>query len=133
MYEKLKQDPVNTLNKLSIKEITSILEEADNAFFNSEETLFNDDMYDLIKDYLRNKAPKNAYFKKIGANVKINKEQLPYYLGSLDKIKDNENEIARWLKKYSNDIIISEKLDGISCLINVEDGKITMFTRGNGY
>jgi len=133
MYEQLKQDPINTLNTLSIKEITSILEEADNAFFNSDDTLFNDDIYDIIKDYLRNKDPKNAYLKKIGANVKINKERLPYYLGSLDKIKDNENEIAKWLKKYSNECIISEKLDGISCLINIDGSKIEMFTRGNGF
>jgi len=133
MYEQLKRDPINTLNSLSIKEIANILEEADNAFFNSDETLFNDDIYDIIKDYLRNKDPKNAYLKKIGANVKINKEQLPYYLGSLDKIKDNENEIAKWTKKYSNECIISEKLDGISCLINIDGGKNEMFTRGNGF
>jgi DNA ligase (NAD+) len=133
MYQDLRKDPIQTLNSLSIKEIVKILETADTSFFNTDETLFDDDMYDIIKNYLREKDPNNSYLKKIGADIHINKKTLPFYLGSLDKIKDDENEIIKWTKKYTNDYIISEKLDGISCLLYINGKSTQLFTRGNGY
>ena len=93
----------------------------------------NDDIYDIVKDYLRKKDPKNPYLKKVGAEITINKEKLPYYLGSLDKIKDNEAEIIKWSKKYPGNYVISEKLDGISCLLVYDKGDIKMWTRGDGH
>ena len=133
MFKNINKDPINTLKKLTTDEIVNILENADNAFFNTDETLFSDDIYDIIKAYLKKIDPKNIYFKKVGAEIKINKEKLPYYMGSLDKIKDNENEILKWKKKYLGSYIISEKLDGISCLIYYDNDKINIYTRGNGY
>jgi len=64
MYQDLRKDPIQTLNSLSIKEIVKILETADTSFFNTDETLFDDDMYDIIKNYLREKDPNNSYLKK---------------------------------------------------------------------
>jgi NAD-dependent DNA ligase len=121
------------LKTLSIKQIVDVLEAADDAFFNTSITLLSDDIYDIVKDYLRKKDPKNAYLKKVGAQVEFNKEKLPYYLGSLDKIRDNESEIIKWKKKYPGEYIISEKLDGISCLIDIDKGTTHMYTRGDGF
>lgn len=132
LINRLISDPIQTLSNLSNKQITDILEEADEAFFNTRTTIFTDDMYDIIKDYLRKKDPKNAYLKKVGANIEFNKETLPYYMGSLDKIKDNEKEILKWQEKYKGDYIISEKLDGISCLLYHDKGVTRLLTRGNG-
>jgi NAD-dependent DNA ligase len=132
IYEKLKQDPIETLKSLSNKEIVSILEKADEQFFNTNQTLFDDDMYDIIKKYLRDIDKRNPYLSKVGAKITINKELLPYYMGSLDKIKEDEKEINRWKQKYTNDIVISEKLDGISCLLYYDGNEVKMLTRGNG-
>lgn len=124
----LNKDPLKYLEKLTNEEIVNILHQADNAFFNENETLFTDDVYDIIKDYLQKKDPKNPYFQKVGADVNYNKEKLPFYMGSLDKIKDNEKELDKWKKTYSGPYVISEKLDGISCLLYNNN----LYTRGNG-
>lgn len=132
IYELLSRDPINTLKKLSEKNIVKILEECDKAFFNTDETLLTDDIYDIVKSYLVKLNPNNPYLKKIGADISFNKEKLPYYMGSLDKIKDNTKEVDKWKGKYQGNYIISEKLDGISCLLIYSKGETKMLTRGNG-
>lgn len=127
------QDPIGTLKTLTTDQIVQVLEAADDAFFSSDQTLFTDDIYDIVKDYLKKKDPKNAYLKRVGAVVEFNKEKLPYYLGSLDKLKDNDaKEIDKWKKDYGPEYIVSEKLDGISCLLYASDDGIKMYSRGDG-
>jgi NAD-dependent DNA ligase len=133
LIQRIIADPINTLKTLNNTEIVKVLEEADETFFNTNETLLSDDIYDIVKNYLRKKDPKNPYLKKVGAEITFNKEKLPYYLGSLDKIKDNEVEIIKWKTKYIGTYVISEKLDGISCLLLYDKGNITLWTRGDGY
>lgn len=133
LIQRIIADPLNTLKTLKNSEIVSVLEEADEAFFNTNTTLLSDDIYDIVKNYLKKKDPKNPYLKKVGAEIIFNKEKLPYYLGSLDKIKDNEKEIIKWKTKYNGSYIVSEKLDGISCLLLYDNGKVNMWTRGDGY
>jgi hypothetical protein len=59
-------------------------------------------------------------------------------MGSMDKIKPNKNLIEKWSKKYPGDYLISEKLDGMSCLLvlpSEKDGKdkdIKLYSRGDG-
>ncbi len=133
LIDEIIKNPINKLNTLTTKQIVEILEQADEAFFNTNKTLFTDDMYDIIKGYLKKKDPKNPYLKRVGAEITFNKEKLPYYLGSLDKIKDNETEILKWKNKYQGEYVISEKLDGISCLLQYNEGVIKMWTRGDGH
>ena len=91
-------------------------------------------MLDEIKDYLRKKDKNNPYFKHVGAEIINNKVKLPYFLGSQDKIKDDVKILDKWKKKYNNpsSYLISEKLDGISCLIVYNNDNIKIYTRGNG-
>lgn len=127
-------DPIGTLKTLTVPQIVDLLETADNAFFSSDKPLFTDDIYDIIKDYLKKIDPQNAYLKRVGAVIDFNKEKLPYYLGSLDKLKDtNAKEIDKWKNNYGGSYIVSEKLDGISCLLFAADSGIKMFSRGDGY
>jgi NAD-dependent DNA ligase len=121
--------------KLSTKEIIDLLIKSDIQYYNLGEPIFNDDEYDEIKDYLKTIDKKNDYFKRVGADVAIdNKVKLPFYLGSQDKIKDDDKILQKWLKKYNkpSSYVISEKLDGISCLIIINNNIIRIYTRGNG-
>jgi len=133
LIDKLIKDPKNTLKTLTNQEIVTVLEAADEAFFNTNKTIFTDDIYDIIKNHLRKNDPKNPYLKKVGAEITFNKEKLPFYLGSLDKIKDNEAEIIKWKKKYTGNYVVSEKLDGISCLLYYDKGFAKLYTRGDGF
>ena len=127
----LLRDPINYLKTKNKKEIITLLEDCDKAFFNTNKTILNDDMYDLVKDYLKKIDPKNAYFKRVGADEET-KVKLPYWMGSLDKIKDDEKAINNWKKKYNGSAIVSDKLDGISCLFYKNNDNIKIYTRGNG-
>ena len=121
--------------KLSKEQLVNLLLNYDNEYYNLGETSITDDEYDEIKDYLKSIDKKNEYFKKIGAEISTdNKKKLPYFLGSQDKIKDDEKTLNKWLTKYNNpsSYIISEKLDGISCLITYNKNIIKLYTRGNG-
>lgn len=126
------KDPINTLDTLSKAEIVKILKAADDAFFHTQNVLLTDDIYDTVKEYLRKKDPKNPYLKNIGAQIEFNKEKLPFYMGSLDKIKDDEKAILKWKKTYTGDYVVSQKLDGISCLLYYDNGVMKLFSRGDG-
>ena len=143
-FIEINKDPLGFIKKNKKKDIINLLLQADNVFFNGENTLLKDDIYDIIKDYIRKKYPKDIYLQRVGADVD-NKVTLPYYMGSQNKIKDSEEEITKYQKKYSGSYVISDKLDGVSCLIvytKLSSNKspknkyypydIKLYTRGNG-
>jgi len=131
--EAINKDPMGFIKKNKKADIIALLMKADDAFFNNyeDDDGIKDDIYDVIKDYMKTKYPKDKYFKRIGADVK-NKVVLPYYMGSLNKIKDSEEEIAKYRAKFPGWYCISDKLDGVSCMLVYTSGKIKMYTRGNG-
>jgi NAD-dependent DNA ligase len=139
--EAINTDPQGFIKKNKKKDIIALLIAADEAFFNGTESLLKDDIYDIIKDYIRKKYPKDPYLKRVGADVD-NKVLLPYYMGSQNKIKDSEEEITKYKKQYKGPYIISDKLDGVSCLIVYKRKEgvagiknnfdIKLYTRGNG-
>ena len=127
----LLKDPINYLKTKNKKYIVNFLQECDKAFFNTNKIILTDNIYDLVKDYLKKLDPKNPYFKRVGADEET-KVKLPYWMGSLDKIKDDEKAIDSWKKKYKGSTIVSDKLDGISCMFYKNDNDIKIYTRGNG-
>ena len=121
--------------QLKTKDLVKILKDADDAYHNKGDIIMSDQQYDLIKEHLKKISPKNPYFKLVGfkppEKIKI---KLPYYLGSQNKIKyGNIKELDNWFSKFNkpNEYVISEKLDGISCLF-INDNGIKIFTRGDG-
>jgi len=109
-------------SKYSLKDLEQVIKDADNAYYNSDEPLMNDAKYDALREYVQTAEPT---FAKIGSlpNAK-NKVLLPVWMGSMDKRKSNISEKA--------ELVISDKLDGVSCLYMRKDGASKMFTRGNG-
>jgi len=127
----IQNHPIKFLETAKKKDIISLLKQADEVFFNTGTTILSDDIYDIIKDYIRDKYPKDAYLKRIGADEE-RKVKLPYYLGSQNKIRDDDNEIKKFQVKYIGPYIVSDKLDGVSCLIVYNNNNIKIYTRGNG-
>ncbi len=135
-FESINSDPQGFINNNKKKDIIGLLIKADDAFFNGDKSILKDDIYDIIKDYIRKKYPKDPYLKRVGADVD-NKVVLPYYMGSQNKIKDSEEEITKYKKQYAGPYVISDKLDGVSCLIvynkiGKKNFDIKLYTRGNG-
>ena len=60
------------------------------------------------------------------------KYKLPVWMGSLDKVKDEQAVLDRWIEKFPGAVSLSDKLDGVSGLLVVNNKKISLYTRGNG-
>jgi NAD-dependent DNA ligase len=98
------------------------------------EGIISDKLYDELYDEIKKRDPQNEFFKKVGFEATKNKIELPYYMGSMDKLKTSEQDkLNKWKSKFNkNDYVIMDKLDGISGLLVKEKGTIKLYTRGNG-
>ena len=126
------------LDNIDIKKLENTILFFNNLYYNNESPI-NDYQYDILYDGLKLKYKnsnldfKNSSCYCVGSDVDKNKKQkLPFYCGSLDKIKPNSNELKRFLNKYKNNFLVSEKIDGIPLIIEFNCNKIRVFTRGNG-
>ena len=108
----------------------------DDAYYNTGESLIPDNKYDILFNLIISMDEKKK--EEVGFKLREgdNRVVLPYWLGSMDKIKpDDKDKFDRWLNKQKNlSYFISEKLDGVSCLFiyNKKEDKISLFTRGDG-
>ena len=92
-----------------------------------------DSEYDILKEYIEQKYPRNQAIAEVGAPITgRNKVQLPYQMPSMDKIKPDSDALASWKRKYHNSCTISCKLDGVSGLYSCEGSSPKLYTRGNG-
>lgn len=137
--KKIINDPYSA-DELTQNELENIIKYAADKFFNTKTPVLEDNIYDILIDFLKSKYPKSKVLKLIGAKIKSkNKVKLDYWLGSMNKIKYNSNELNKWLKTYRGNYILSDKLDGISALLiyrindinkKTPSGTINMYTRG---
>lgn len=111
--------------ELSKKELHDLLIKYQDIYYNNKSNQINDELFDKLKDLYESKFDK---FDNVGHLPTINKIELPYYLGSLNKLK-NDNELKNWvLKNKSSIYVIESKLDGVSALYYNNK----LYTRGNG-
>lgn len=104
-------------------EIIDLLERADESYFNSDKELIADSEYDYIKRLAYNMNKSHPYFVKVGSDVRGGKLKLPYPMYGLNQIYSGEIQ-KLWVQKYGfekNKIIITDKLDGVSCMILFAD------------
>src|SRR3972149_8351196 len=95
----------------SQSEFSELISKLDDAYYNSGIPLVSDNEYDNLRNiYIERFGP----LKKVGAIVKSKqKVELPYWLGSMDKIKaDDQKEFGRWINKFPGPYILTSKLDG---------------------
>ena len=103
-------------------------------YYNGEGVI-SDKLYDDLFDEIKKRDPNNDFLKKVGFEITgKNKVELPFYMGSMDKIKISESDrLSKWQKKFNkHDYVIMDKLDGISGLFVLKNGVKKLYTRGNG-
>lgn len=133
--EYILKKPKEYSENVSANELEEFLRFAADKYYNSDKIVISDEMFDYLKDKLKEKAPKNKFIKEIGSPIskKKDKIKLPYPMGSLDKIKPDMDELSKWIKKYKGPYIISDKLDGSSAqLYKDKNGNMILYSRGNG-
>jgi DNA ligase (NAD+) len=129
--EDFKQNGITVLEKMSEKKLTDFLKELNKAYYNKQ-PLLSDNQYDIVKEFIEKKYPNNTVVREIGAQVEKNKVTLPYFMGSMDKIKPDTQALTHWTAKYTGPYVLSCKLDGISALYTTESTKPKLYTRGDG-
>ena len=127
IIDKINND-IEYINNLSIPQIKKLVIYSSEKYYNTDSPVISDEIYDILIEILNKNG---IYINTIGASNKTNKIKLDYWLGSLNKIKVNTNELDIWKKKYTSPYMISDKLDGVSALLIYNNG-IHMYTRGNG-
>lgn len=123
----LSQDLIDKNSKIS--ELLDKIKYYD-KLYNSEkfEETISDEDYDKLVKELSELDPLNPFFEN-----KIF-EELPFNLPSLNKINcDNEEDLNRFMKWYLIKLIyiVSDKLDGISCLYFKKNDKSYIFKKNN--
>ena len=133
LVKEFQKDPNDFIeNNNNVKQLIKLAKFLSSKYYTSGPIVL-DEEYDLLIDAIRNLEPNNSFFKEIGIDCKQNNiVELPFYMGSMDKIK-NSKDIIVWSHKYGGPYYISDKLDGISALLVLD--KINgnkLYTRGNG-
>jgi NAD-dependent DNA ligase len=123
---------ISYLEKLTEKKLNKMMEYSSDIYYNTKQTVMTDSEYDIIKEFMENKFPKSKMVSAIGAPVRKDKVTLPYFMGSMDKIKPDTGAIEKWKKTYKGPYVISCKLDGVSGLYSTMNGEKKLYTRGDG-
>jgi DNA ligase (NAD+) len=124
LLKQVEADPHIQGLELPLKTLELIVEQAIHAYYNTDKPILSDNTFDILLQCLEERDPSNPLLKKVGAPVNPeDKVALPYYLGSLDKVKPNEKSLTKWLKSHNCDILISDKIDGLSSLLVIDLSK----------
>ncbi|MEO8706296.1 MAG: NAD-dependent DNA ligase LigA [Kofleriaceae bacterium] len=130
-----------------VAELAKLLRKYKDAYYN-DAPLVSDAAYDALEDELRELAPDHALLASVGAPATAvtswEKARHAIPMGSLNKAV-NEDEFRQWaarcdelggkskLAKLTNNLFITEKLDGLSLAVTYENGKLAdALTRGDG-
>jgi NAD-dependent DNA ligase/DNA polymerase/3'-5' exonuclease PolX len=131
LAEEFRKSGIHFLASLNESQLSGLLHSANVAYYNQEPFL-TDNEFDIIKEFMEAKYPSNQVIAEIGAPVERNKVQLPYHMGSMDKIKPDTNALSTWVAKYRGPYVLSCKLDGVSGLYTTEGPAPKLYTRGDG-
>lgn len=133
LVSSIEKDPEAVLKTLTVDDIAELIQKANHDYYNKDTPLFSDQIFDIIKEFLASIQPEHPVLKYVGANVaKVNKVALPYYMGSLDKVKNEQKVLDNWIKRYDGPYVLSDKLDGNSGLLMYANGELKLYSRGNG-
>lgn len=133
LIDKFLKNPYDFISNVKKSYLVKIIKLANNQYYNDGNPLLTDHQYDLLMDKLKKLDPNNKLLSQIGCKIHSkNKVKLPFYMGSMDKIKPDGESISKWMKTYDNSYVVSDKLDGTSALLVYKNKKLNLYTRGDG-
>lgn len=117
----------------TIEQLEQQIEAARDAYYNTDSPLMSDADYDALERLLKEHDPTNKLLIGVGSEVRGERVKLPIQMGSLDQV--DEAVLNRWLSGVSGDIVLTDKLDGVSCLIVYNrSGELQIaYSRGDGF
>lgn len=130
----LMKRPAGDLAEITENDLVAVIQLANQHYYNSDKPLLSDNIYDMVKDKLEQMNPYHPILKHVGAIVNNDerKVQLPFWMGSMDKLKSDGPSVTKWKSTYTGAVAVSDKLDGNSGMYHFKNGEAKLFTRGNG-
>ena len=125
IIDKIITEPQQFLEFTSSEDLLEIYKKLRKMYY-TEKSPVPDNLYELIENKVKEEYPNDPIFEQVGAPPKGVKYQLPYIMGSLDKIKGKD--LNNYIKNYQGPYMVMDKLDGISVLYHQGN----LYTRGNG-
>ena len=100
---KFKNEGAGILENYSEDELTDMLLESANRYYNAENDkniILSDDEYDILREHILKKYPKNKIALEQHTQIKLEKDKvkLPYEMWSMNKIKPDIDEINKFKK-----------------------------------
>ena len=123
------------------EQLTKLLIEASEAYYNGQPALMTDLEYDRLIEDLKKMEDESGIILEnsptinVGAVVdSLKKVKHEYPTLSLNKTKYKDREdMYKWLSTVNNEAVVSLKLDGLTVVATYENGKLkSAVTRGNG-
>lgn len=127
-----KADLWEIIHHLTKEQLEKVIQLSSDSYYNTEKSLISDEIYDILVEKLKYLNPKASVLHQTGAPIRGKKVKLPFWMGSMNKIKTDPDAINNWTQTYHGPYVISDKLDGISCLLYITPKKTSLYTRGNG-
>jgi len=115
-----------TFDESTYRRLLDILTEA----YHNDSELVPDSTYDALLEQYETRFRDREY-SPVGAVPRGNKVTLPYYLGSLRKVK-TETELKTWSKRFPGPYLIEDKVDGLTLLYVQIGSDRKLYTRGTG-
>jgi DNA ligase (NAD+) len=138
LIKQINENLYSVLETITKNNLVKVIKYAANKYYNTGKPVMEDEIYDLLVEYLEKIDPKNdllktqnmSIFNEVTTNEK-NVETLPFYMGSMDKVKPKDGKLDKFLKKFKNKFVVSDKLDGTSgMLVFDNNGDFKLYTRG---
>ena len=130
----LTENPIPFLETQTTEEIASLLRKAASEYYKGTPVI-TDDIFDITRNYLATRDPTNPVLQEVGAPTGA-KVKLPFWMGSLDKIREDPAALEKWKARFPGKVAVSDKLDGNSALLvysDSEPGHPRMYSRGDGF
>jgi len=134
MWSTIEKDPEAWASAAKIPTLVAAIKAASAAYYNTGKSKISDAAFDVLWETLQKRSPNNPILRKVGSAPAAgsSKIKLPYPMPSLDK-KKQAVSIDRWIDDYEGPYVLSDKLDGVSLMIEYTGrGKYNLYTRGNG-
>ena len=115
-------------------QLVFVVREANHGYYNNNKPIMSDAKYDTLIDFIKEHYPENKVVDEGHTLIKIDEDRkmkLPYEMWSMDKIK-KEDKVNKKVREWKGAQVVSAKLDGCSMGYSTENGKLLLYTRGNG-
>lgn len=150
LTKRLSSDFEGTVNTVATGDLLEFVRLCNDRYYNTGTPVVTDEVFDRLKDHLETVVPNAPVLQEIGCDVPVTtgcheKVTLPYWMGSMDKVK-TQPDLQKWLgKNPSSQYVVTDKLDGVSALFVVDTrsggggggggrrrAEYKLYTRGNG-